>query len=78
MPVQRNNDRRLVLDIPVQGEPSNVNDNRRERRPAASQPHGRAPTPPARAPDPNNDQRANEGANVNADVDAPPLFRRAS
>jgi hypothetical protein len=34
------------------------------------------PTPPARAPEPNNDQRANEGANVNAD--APPLFRRAS
>jgi hypothetical protein len=34
------------------------------------------PTPPARAPEPNNDQRANEGANVNAD--APPHFRRAS
>jgi hypothetical protein len=31
-----------------------------------------------RASEPNNDQRVDEGANVNADVDTPPLFRRAS
>jgi hypothetical protein len=67
-----------VRDIRVQCEPDNANGNRRERRPAASQPHGRAPTPPARAPEPNNDQRANEGTNVNTSDDAPSLFRRAS
>jgi hypothetical protein len=44
------------------------------------QPHGRAPTPLARAPTRDNNRSANEGANVdaNADADAPPLFRRAS
>jgi hypothetical protein len=75
-------DRRPVQDIPVQGEPREGNDNRRERRPAADQPHGRAPTPPAREPARNNNRRANEGANVdanaNAGADALPLFRRAS
>jgi hypothetical protein len=76
--VQGNDDRRLTRDVPVQGEPSNENGNRRERRPAATQPHDRAPTPPAHALEPNNDQRANEGTNVNADADAPPLFRWAS
>jgi hypothetical protein len=35
-------------------------------------------TSPARAPKPNKNQRADEGANVNASADAPPLFRRAS
>jgi hypothetical protein len=74
--VQGNDDRRLARDVPVQGEPGNANDNRQERRSAASQPHGRAPTPPARAPEPNDDQDANEGANT--DADAPPLLRRAS
>jgi hypothetical protein len=44
------------------------------RRPAADQPRG--PTPPARAPEPDNNQRAHEGANAN--VDTPPLFRWAS
>jgi hypothetical protein len=78
MPVQGNGDQRLARDVPVQGEPRNANDNRRERCPAASQPHGRAPTPPARTPKPNNDQRANEGANVNVGTDTPLLFRRAS
>jgi hypothetical protein len=51
-------------------------DSRREHRPAADQPRGRAPTPPARVPEPDNNRRANGGAN--ADADAPPLFRRAS
>jgi hypothetical protein len=78
VPVQGNGDRRLAWDVPVQGEPDNVNDNRREHCPSASQSHGRASTPPARALEPNNDQLANEGANVNASADAPPLFRRAS
>jgi hypothetical protein len=54
----------------VQGEPCEGNGNRRKRRPAADQPHDRAPTPP------DNNRRANEGAN--ADADAPSLFRRAS
>jgi hypothetical protein len=76
VPVQGNDDRRLARDVPVQGEPGNANDNQRERRLVASQSHGRAPTPLVHAPEPNNDQRANEGANV--DADAPPLFRRAS
>jgi hypothetical protein len=64
----------------VQGEPHEGNDDRRERHPAADQPHGHAPTPPARRPVPDNNRRANAAANVdaNADVDAPPLFRRAS
>jgi hypothetical protein len=66
------------VGVPVQGEPGNANGNRGERRPTASQPHGRAPTPPARAPEPNNDQRANEGAKVNTGADVPPLFWRAS
>jgi hypothetical protein len=71
---------KLVLRIPVQEEPHVGNDDRRERRPAADQPHGRAPTPPARGPTHNNNRRANEGANAdaNADIDAPPLFWRAS
>jgi hypothetical protein len=60
----------------VQGEPHDENGNRRECRPAADQPHCRAPTPPVRAPEPDNNQRANRGVNV--DADALPLFRRAS
>jgi hypothetical protein len=72
--VQGNGDRRLARDVPVQGEPGNANGNRRERHPAASQPHDHAPTPPARALEPNNNQHANEGMNANA----PPLFRWAS
>jgi hypothetical protein len=55
----------------VQEEPREGNGDRCERRPAADQPHGRAPTPPAR----DNNRRANEGANV--DANAPPLFRWA-
>jgi hypothetical protein len=64
----------------VQEEPHEGNDNRREHRPAVDQPHGRAPTPPAHGPTRDNNQCANEGenVNVNADDDAPPLFRRAS
>jgi hypothetical protein len=36
--------------------------------------------PPARGAEPDNNQHANAGTNVdtNADADAPPLFRRAS
>jgi hypothetical protein len=60
----------------VQGEPREENGNRRERWPAADPPRGRAPTPPARAPEPDNNRCANGGAN--ADANAPPLFRRAS
>jgi hypothetical protein len=60
----------------VQGKPREENGNRRERRPAADQPRGRAHTPPARASESDNNRRANRGAN--ADADAPPLFRRAS
>jgi hypothetical protein len=64
----------------VQGEPHEGNDNRRECHPAAEQPHGRAPTPPARGPAPHNNRCANEGANVdaNTDANAPSLFRWAS
>jgi hypothetical protein len=64
----------------VQEEPREGNGVRRERRPAAEQPHGRAPTPPARGSARDNNRRANKGANVdtNADADAPSLFRRAS
>jgi hypothetical protein len=60
----------------MQGEPREENGNWHERRPAADQPHGHAPTPPARAPELDNNRCANEGVNANAD--APPLFSRAS
>jgi hypothetical protein len=43
-----NGDRRPTQDVPVQGEPRVGNGDRRERQPAADQPRGRAPTPPAR------------------------------
>jgi hypothetical protein len=69
-------DQRPVQDVPVQGEPHKGNDDRHESRPTADQPRGRAPTPPARGPTRDNNRRANEGAN--ADADAPPLFQRAS
>jgi hypothetical protein len=59
----------------VQEEPREGNGDWRERRPTAKQPHGRAPTPPARGPARDNNGCAKEGAN--ADADAPPLFRRA-
>jgi hypothetical protein len=64
----------------VQEEPREGNGDRRECRPAANQPHGYAPKPPARGPARDNNRRANEGANfnANADTDAPPLFRRVS
>jgi hypothetical protein len=39
-----------MQDVPVQGEPRKGNDDRRERRPAADQPHGHTPTPPVRRP----------------------------
>jgi hypothetical protein len=38
--------RRPAQDIPVQEEPHEGNGDRCERRPAADQPHGCAPTPP--------------------------------
>jgi hypothetical protein len=62
----------------MQGEPHEGNGDRRERRPAAYQPRRHAPTPPARAPEPDNNRRANGGANANPDADAPPLFWRVS
>jgi hypothetical protein len=71
-----NVDRHPVQDVSVQGEPREENGNRRKRRPAANQPRGRAPTPPAHTPEPDNNRRANKGAN--ADADAPPLFRQVS
>jgi hypothetical protein len=73
-------DRQPAQDIPVQGEPPEGNGNRREHRPVADEPHDRAPTPPTRGPELDNNRRANGGANVdaNADADAPPLFWRAS
>jgi hypothetical protein len=73
-----NGDRRAAQDVPVQGEPHEGNGDWRERRPAVDQLRGRAPTPPALAPEPDNNRRANRGANANLDVDAPPLFQRAS
>jgi hypothetical protein len=73
-------DRRPAQDIPVQAETREGNGDRRERRPAADQPHGRTPTPPAHKPAHDNNRRANEGANVdtNPNADVPPLFWRAS
>jgi hypothetical protein len=41
-------DRRPAQNIPVQEEPREGNGDRRERRPTADQPRGRAPMPPAR------------------------------
>jgi hypothetical protein len=69
-----------MQDVLVQGEPREGNDDWRERRSAADQPRGCAPTPPAHRPAHENNRRANEGVNINAntDADAPPLFRRAS
>jgi hypothetical protein len=73
-------DRQLAQDVPMQERPCDGNGERRERRPAAEQPRAHAPTSPARGRTRDNDRRANEGANTNAntDVDAPPLFRQAS
>jgi hypothetical protein len=64
----------------LQEEPHEGNGDRREHRPLAEQPHGRAPMPPGRGPARDNNRRTNEGANIdaNADADAPLLFRRAS
>jgi hypothetical protein len=73
-----NGNRRPTQDVPMQGEPREENGDRRERRPAAGQPRGRAPAPPARVPELDNDRRINGGVNVNPDADAPPLFRWAS
>jgi hypothetical protein len=66
--------------VPVQEQPREGNDKRQECRPAAEQPRAHAPTLPARGHTHDNDRRANEGANVdaNTDGDAPLLFRRAS
>jgi hypothetical protein len=48
----------------MQEEPREWNDDQRERCTAANQPHGRAPTPPARRLARDNNRCANEGANV--------------
>jgi hypothetical protein len=73
-------DRRPAQDIPVQEEPREGNGKWCEHRSTADQPHGRAPMPPARGSERDNNRRANEGANVdaNTDADTPPLFRQAS
>jgi hypothetical protein len=72
-------DQRPAQDIPVQEQPREGNGEQCEHCPAAEQPRDRAPTPPTRGPARDNERRANEGANVdaNAKADAPPLFRRA-
>jgi hypothetical protein len=62
----------------VQEQPREGNGDQRKCRPAAEQPHGRAPTPLTRGPARDNNRRTNEGANTDADADAPPLFRRVS
>jgi hypothetical protein len=79
-PREGNGDRRPAQDVPVQGQPREGNGDQRERRPAADQPHGRAPTPPAHGTVRDNNQHTNKGANVdaNAGADTPPLFRRCS
>jgi hypothetical protein len=73
--------RRPAQDIPVQEEPHEGNGDRHERRLATDLLRSHTPTPPpARGPARDNNQRPNEGANVDTSVDAnaPPLFRRAS
>jgi hypothetical protein len=73
-------DRGPAQDIPVQEQPREGNGERRECRPAAEQPRDRAPTPPPRGLTRDNNRRANEGANVDANpnANAPLHFRRAS
>jgi hypothetical protein len=61
--------RRPAQDIPVQEGHRERNSDRRERRPATDQPHGRAPTPPAHAPARDNNRRAYEGVNVDVNAD---------
>jgi hypothetical protein len=62
----------------VQEQPRNGNDNQRECRLAADQPHDHAPTPPAHGTTRDDNQCASDGTNANADTDAPPPFRWAS
>jgi hypothetical protein len=73
-------DRWPAQDILMQEEPREGNGDRRERRPAADQPHDHTPTPTARGPARDSNRHANEGANIdaNTNVDASLLFRRAS
>jgi hypothetical protein len=73
-----NGDRRPAQDVPVQSELHEGNRDWRERQPAMDQPRSRVPTPPVLALEPDNNRRANGGANANPDADVPPLFRRAS
>jgi hypothetical protein len=62
-------DRQPVQDVPVQEQPREGNNDRRERRPAVDQPRGRATTPPAHRAARDNNRCANEGANVDVDAD---------
>jgi hypothetical protein len=62
----------------VQGEPREGNGDRREHRPAVDQPLGHGPTLPTCVPEPDNNRRANGGANANPDADTPLLFWGAS
>jgi hypothetical protein len=66
--------------VPVREQHCEGDGERQEHRLAAEQSRARASTPPARGHERDNNQRANEGVNVNAntDGDALPLFRRAS
>jgi hypothetical protein len=72
-------DRQPAQGIPAQEQPREGNGERREGCLAAEQPRARTPTPSAQRRTCDNDRRANDGANVdaNTDADAPPLFRRA-
>jgi hypothetical protein len=66
----------------VQEKPRVGNGEQREHHSAAEQPRPHALTLPAQGRTHDNNRRANEGANVdanaNTDADAPPLFRWAS
>jgi hypothetical protein len=72
----------LHQELGMDAEPREGNDDQHECRPTADQPRGCAPTPPVCGPARENNQRANEGTNVdagaNANADTPPLFRWAS
>jgi hypothetical protein len=71
-------DRWPAQNVPVQEQSCEGNDDQRERRPAADQLHGLAPTPSACGPARDDNRCANEGTNTNADADSPPLFLRVS
>jgi hypothetical protein len=62
----------------VQEQRREGNSERQDRRPAAEQPRAHAPTPPARGSTRKDNRHASEGANVNANVNAPMMMHRHS